>query len=90
MTYAEFTVGQANLEAALRDIGAQLCVYPRNRYGVTKDAAKDENWYALKKAQATLLATYRALNGKYCSRFADEIRADRDARRAAILAIRAA
>ena len=76
MTYAEFTVGQVKRENALREIDAKLRVYPRNRFGLTKDAAKDADWYALKRAQATFLA--------------DEIRADRDARRAAILASRAA
>jgi len=86
MTYADFLAIQENLKLAVRKIGALLNAYPRAANGLTLDANKDANWSALKQAQARAFTRLRAFNGANVKSFEREIRADRDARRAAKLA----
>lgn len=90
MTYAEFIADQAKLESTLRDIGAQLDAYPKGAMNLTIESAKDARYHQLKRAQAAVWKGLQDLNACYCKKFAKEIRADRDTRRAAALASRAA
>ena len=86
MTYEDFRGMQNKIDNTLHDLGAELKAYPRNAMGLTLDDDKDARYARLMRQVEACRYSARLLNGKYCTQFKKEIRAEIDANRAARLA----
>lgn len=73
------------IEAEYNAHSEALKQYPKGPTGLTPDHAKTPEWHATKAKQAKAFAALQDYNGEFTKRFSKEIRAERDAARAAKL-----
>lgn len=81
--YEDAKAAVEQVEAEAKAAGAALRAFPRNAMGITPDRVKaTPEWRAAKARSDQAFAQLQKLNASFTKRFAKEIRADRDARRA--------
>lgn len=85
-TYGQLKAEAARIEAECDKFGAVLQSFPKNAMGLTLDSVKETEQYKYaRKGYYLAFMRLRNVNQHMTKHFSKEIRADRDARRAARL-----
>lgn len=90
MTYSEAKAIRDQLEAIATRHSDKLNRYPRGPMGLTPDHIKaSDQWRADYRAYHVAAARFREYNRRFAKAYKAEIRAERDARRAALMPLTA-
>ena len=83
MTYPEALALRNQIETRVSALGAVLRAFPSRPNGLTPDDVKaTPAWQTARALHDSAFAELRAFNARFVKMYAEELRADRDSRRA--------